>query len=92
MITEQGEWCYTLFGTEPSRNRLAPVMPLLPTTIRSAPDFFRHLEDRVGGIAVAGMGRDLDIEVLRDAGGTVESEVDVLARPELMGDVSGGTG
>src|SRR5262249_44208609 len=35
--TEQGAWCETLFGTEPSRNRRAPVMPLLPTTIRSAP-------------------------------------------------------
>jgi hypothetical protein len=34
--TEQGAWWETLFGTEPSRNRLAPVMPLLPTTIRSA--------------------------------------------------------
>ena len=35
--TEQGAWCETLFGTDPSRKRLAPVMPLLPTTIRSAP-------------------------------------------------------
>jgi alpha-1,2-mannosyltransferase len=34
--TEQGAWCETLLGTEPSRKRLAPVMPLLPTTIRSA--------------------------------------------------------
>ena len=35
--TEQGAWCETLFGTEPSRKRFAPVMPLLPTTIRSLP-------------------------------------------------------
>ena len=34
--TEHGAWWETLFGTEPSRNRLAPVIPLLPTTIRSA--------------------------------------------------------
>ena len=34
--TEQGAWWETLFGTEPSRKRLAPVIPLLPTTIRSA--------------------------------------------------------
>ena len=34
--TEQGAWCETLLGTEPSRKRLAPVMPLLPTTMRSA--------------------------------------------------------
>ena len=34
--TEQGAWWETLFGTEPSRKRRAPVMPLLPTTIRSA--------------------------------------------------------
>ena len=35
--TLQGAWWLTLLGTEPSRKRLAPVMPLLPTTIRSAP-------------------------------------------------------
>ena len=35
--TEQGAWWLTLFGTEPSRKRSAPVMPLLPTTMRSAP-------------------------------------------------------
>ena len=35
--TEHGAWWETLFGTEPSRKRLAPVMPLLPTTMRSAP-------------------------------------------------------
>ncbi len=35
--TEHGAWCETLLGTEPSRNRLAPVMPLLPTTTRSQP-------------------------------------------------------
>ena len=35
--TEHGAWCETLFGTEPSRKRLAPVMPLLPSTIRSLP-------------------------------------------------------
>ena len=35
--TEQGAWWETLLGTEPSRKRLAPVMPLLPTTMRSLP-------------------------------------------------------
>src|SRR5262249_2902115 len=35
--TEQGAWWETLLGTEPSRNRFATVMPLLPTTIRSEP-------------------------------------------------------
>ena len=35
--TEHGAWWETLFGTEPSRKRRAPVMPLLPTTMRSAP-------------------------------------------------------
>ena len=33
--TEQGAWWETLLGTEPSRKRVAPVIPLLPTTIRS---------------------------------------------------------
>src|SRR3954447_14564939 len=36
IITEQGAWCEILFGTEPSRKRFAPDIPLLPTTIRSA--------------------------------------------------------
>ena len=36
MRTAQGAWWETLFGTLPSRNRLVPVIPLLPTTIRSA--------------------------------------------------------
>ena len=36
IITLHGAWCETLFGTLPSRKRFAPVMPLLPTTIRSA--------------------------------------------------------
>ena len=35
--TLQGAWWLILLGTEPSRKRLAPVMPLLPTTMRSAP-------------------------------------------------------
>src|SRR6185437_12274459 len=35
--TEHGAWCDTLLGTEPTRNRVAPVIPLLPTTIRSEP-------------------------------------------------------
>jgi len=29
-LAEQGAWWETLLGTEPSRKRLAPVMPLLP--------------------------------------------------------------
>src|SRR6266508_4690912 len=37
MKTPQGAWWEILFGTLPSRNRFAPVIPLLPTTIRSAP-------------------------------------------------------
>src|ERR687895_2385556 len=37
IITLHGAWWETLFGTLPSRKRLAPVIPLLPTTIRSAP-------------------------------------------------------
>src|SRR3954447_26677955 len=36
IITEQGAWCETLFGTFPSMKRLPPCMPLLPTTIRWA--------------------------------------------------------
>ena len=35
--TLQGAWWETLLGTEPRRKRLAPVIPLLPTTIRPAP-------------------------------------------------------
>ena len=31
-----GQWCDNLFGTLPSTNRRAPVMPRFPTTTRSA--------------------------------------------------------
>jgi len=37
--TLQGAWCTTLLGTPPSRNRVMPVMPLLPTTMSSASRF-----------------------------------------------------
>jgi len=36
IITEHGAWWEILSGTEPSKKRLAPVMPLLPTMIKSA--------------------------------------------------------
>ena len=36
MYTPHGAWWEILFGTLPSRKRRAPVIPLLPTTIRSA--------------------------------------------------------
>src|ERR1039458_3794450 len=32
IITEQGAWWETLLGTEPSRKRLAPVIPLFPSS------------------------------------------------------------
>ena len=57
--TEHGAWCETLFGTEPSRNRLAPVMPLLPTTIRSDALLLGDVEDRVGRVALARERLDL---------------------------------
>ena len=47
--TEHGAWWETLLGTEPSRKRLAPVMPLLPTTIRSARAPRRHRGSRRRG-------------------------------------------
>ncbi len=53
MSTEQGAWWETLFGTDPSKNRLAPVIPLLPTTIRSAPCSLGHVQNRVSRIALA---------------------------------------
>jgi len=35
--SDDGTWWLTLFGTEPRKNRLAPVIPLLPTTMMSTP-------------------------------------------------------
>ena len=57
--TVQGAWCETLFGTEPSRKRLAPVMPLLPTTIRSACVSSATSRIASAGVALAGEGVDL---------------------------------
>ena len=68
IITAHGAWWETLLGTEPSRNRLAPVMPLLPTTIRSAPQLLRDVEDRVGGIALARVGCAVDAGRARPLG------------------------
>ena len=78
--TLQGAWWETLFGTEPSRKRLAPVMPLLPTTIRSALGLLGDVEDRVGGVALAGEGLDLHARALDVLGRLLERGLDVLAR------------
>ena len=78
--TQQGAWWLTLLGTEPSRKRLAPVMPLLPTTMRSAPLLLGDVEDRVGRVALAREGRDLDAGASRAARPLAQRRVDVLAR------------
>ena len=77
--TEQGAWWETLFGTEPSRKRRAPVMPLLPTTIRSA-----SRSSATSRIASAGRPRARTSRrrgpPRAQVGGVVERRVDVLAR------------
>ena len=91
--TLQGAWWETLFGTEPSRKRLAPVMPLLPTTIRSAPRLLGHIEDRVGRIALAGEDSTVTPASSTLRGRRLESGVDVLARVDhplqVLGDLLG---
>ena len=67
--TLQGAWWETLFGTEPSRKRFAPVIPLLPTTIRSALLLLGDVEDRVGRVALARERLDLDARALDLLGG-----------------------
>ena len=78
--TEQGAWCETLFGTEPSRNRRAPVMPLLPTTIRSAPR-----SSATSRIASAGSPSRAKVStssagLAHHVGGVAQRRVDLLAR------------
>ena len=78
--TLQGAWWETLFGTLPSRKRLAPVMPLLPTTIRSDP--FSSATSR---IASAGSPCRANVSVSTpglagDLGRRAERRLDVLAR------------
>ena len=77
--TLQGAWWETLFGTEPSRKRLAPVMPLLPTTMRSAPR-----SSATSRIASAGSPSRAKVSPharLLDLGGRLaQRRVDVLAR------------
>ena len=77
-------------GTLPSRKRRAPVIPLLPTTIRSAFGLFGDVEDRLGRVALDRMGLDLDPLLAGVGGGGVEDEVDVLARADLVLDVGRG--
>ena len=67
---------------------MAPVIPLLPTTIRSASDLLGDVEDRVGGIALARVGLGLDALLLGLADRAVERHVDVLPRADAVLDVS----
>ena len=48
MRTAQGAWCAMSFGTLP-RNRPLPFIPLLPTTMRSAPTSFATLRIALAG-------------------------------------------
>ena len=74
-------------GTLPSRKRRAPVIPLLPTTIRSALVSSATLRIASDGRALDRVGLDLDPVFLGGRGGGVEHEVDVLARADLVLDV-----
>ena len=47
------------------------------------------VEDRVGRVALASVGVDLDPGLLRGAGGRLEDTVDVLLRADRVGDVAG---
>jgi hypothetical protein len=88
MNTPHGAWWETLFGTLPSRNRFAPVIPLFPTTIRSA-----LLSSATSRIASAGspssrIGLRVDALLLGLSHGGVEDHVHVLAWPDGVGDVA----
>ena len=88
--TEQGAWCDTLFGTEPSRNRRAPVMPLLPTTIRSA-----SRSSATSRIASAGSPSRAKISTSMPAcadevGGVAQRGVDLFAGVDHPLQVGGG--
>ena len=87
--TLQGAWWLTLLGTEPSRKRLAPVMPLLPTTIEVGAALLGHVEDRVGRIALARVGLRRDAGGPRLLGRLAQRGVDVLARVDHPLQVAG---
>ena len=79
--TEHGAWWETLFGTDPSRKRLAPVIPLLPTTIRSSRVLLGDVEDRVRGVALTRVRLNLgDAGAPRLRRGPVEQLEHVRAR------------
>ncbi len=77
-------------GTLPSRKRRAPVIPLLPTTIRSAPVSSATLRMASAGFALDRVGLDLEALLLGGGGGRVEDQVDVLAGADLVLDVGRG--
>ena len=78
--TLQGAWCETLFGTEPSRKRLAPVMPLLPTTIRSALRSSATSRIASAGSPSRAKVSTFDARALDLLGRVLERRLDVLAR------------
>jgi hypothetical protein len=61
--------------------------PLVADHDQIGPGLFGDVEDRVGRIGLDRVRLDLDPRLLRVGGGSVEDEVDVLARPDLVLDV-----
>ena len=81
IITAQGAWWETLFGHRAEQEALAPVMPLLPTTIRSAPSSSATSRIASAGIALARVGpRAVDAGRARPLRRVVQRRVDVGAR------------
>ncbi len=80
--TEQGAWWETLFGTDPSKNRLAPVMPLLPTTIRSAPCSSATSRIASAGSPWRGYTLHRDPGLASHLGSRLQRRVHVLARAD----------
>ena len=86
--TLQGAWWEILFGTLPSRNRRAPVIPLLPTTITVA-----LTSSATSRIASAGSPSRACVSTSTPGlgggrGARLENGVDVLARADGVGDVA----
>ena len=74
-----GAWWLTLLGTEPRKNRLAPVMPLLPTHQQVVAALLGLVHEHRCGITGDHLGRDVDARVGVAAGDLVDD----LATPVL---------
>ena len=76
-----------LVGDAPEEESLRPGHALVPHHDQVRLGLLRHVEERVGRVALARMGVHLDTRVSGPDGGGFEHHIHVLSRPDPVRDV-----